>query len=455
MPRASRLFNVQGLTHNSSFVTRHSSFVSRISYLVFRISYFVYHKVASMNPEPHIEISKNNSKLLLIVVDGLGGLPVKNGTTELELANTPHLDKLAVESALGLHIPVDIGIPPGSGPGHLAIFGYDPVKFEIGRGILEALGLGLTVRETDIAIRGNYATVEYINGKPKIKDRRAGRISTEENWRITQKIKTHIHEIDGVKIYMESGLEHRSAIVFRFPEQLNEGAAEINDTDPQKEGMEPYIPRGKNSKAEFVAGYVRKFIEQVSAILKDEPRANFLLLRGVSQKPKIESIEKKYSLKACCIAVYPMYKGLASLVGMNLIDFEGSNIADEVIALKRVWNDYDYFFLHIKKADSYGEDGNYEGKIKVIEEFDKYIPEIVALNPDVLVITGDHSTPSLLKSHSWHPVPVLLKSPYILGKTSQRFTERECLKGELGIFEAKKLMALMLANSLRLKKYGA
>ncbi len=398
---------------------------------------------------------KNNTKILMVVLDGLGGLPVKDTKTELELANTPNLDSLAKRSALGMHIPVDYGITPGSGPGHLGIFGYNPLEYQIGRGILEALGLGLEVRDTDIAIRGNYATVERVNGRLIVKDRRAGRIPTEENRRITKKLSETIREVDGVRVFFAPGMEHRVALLLRFPEALLEGSDRIRDTDPQKEGLQPIEPKGLNEASEKVAQVLRGLLEKIEEVLADEPKANYMLLRGFSQKPKMESFEERFGLKACAIAVYPMYRGLASLVGMELIDFEGQSIQDQITALKDVWQDYDFFFLHIKKTDSYGEDGNYEGKIRVIEEFDKHLPELLGLKPDVFLITGDHSTPSVLRGHSWHPVPVLLHSPYVLGGTSERFTERECLKGELGIFPAEKLINLMLAHSLRLAKFGA
>ncbi len=400
-------------------------------------------------------IQKNNSKILLVVLDGLGGLPVKEGKTELELASTPNLDELARRSAVGMHIPVDYGITPGSGPGHLGIFGYNPLKYEIGRGILEALGLGLEVRETDIAIRGNYATVEYLNGKPVVKDRRAGRIPTEENRRITAKIQENIKEIDDVQVIIAPGMEHRTAIVLRFPEPLPEGSDEINDTDPQAVGKEPLKPVGKNPNAQRVAEVVEKFINRVAELLRDEPKANYLLLRGFAQKPNIPTMEDRFGIRPCCIAVYPMYKGLASLVGMDLIEFEGNTIEDELKALRKVWETYDFFFVHIKKTDSYGEDGNWKDKVSVIEDFDRHLPDFLELKPDVLAITGDHSTPSVLKGHSWHPVPLLIHSPYVLGGTANRFTERECLKGELGIVPAEKMMNLLLANALRLKKFGA
>ncbi len=400
-------------------------------------------------------VQRNNRKILLVVLDGVGGLPVKDGKTELEIAYTPNLDGLAKESALGLHVPVDYGITPGSGPGHLGIFGYDPFEYQIGRGILEALGLGIEVKDTDIAIRGNYATVEYVDGKPIVKDRRAGRIATEENKRITQRIKENIKEIEGVQVILEAGMEHRFALVLRFSQPLPEGSDQIKDTDPQKEGREPLKPVAMNTNAQKVAKIVEEFINRVGELLRDEQKANYVLLRGFSQKPKMKSFEDRFGLRACAIAVYPMYRGLASLVGMDVVNFQGFSIEEEINTLKNLWNEYDFFFLHIKKTDSYGEDGNWEGKVKVIEEFDKNLPEILRLKPNVLVITGDHSTPSILKGHSWHPVPVLLKSDYVLGGTSTKFTERECLKGELGLFPAKKLINLMLAHSLRLAKYGA
>jgi 2,3-bisphosphoglycerate-independent phosphoglycerate mutase len=400
-------------------------------------------------------LKKNENKIILVVLDGVGDLPCKEGKTPLELAKTPNLDKLVKNSATGLHIPVDYGITPGSGPGHLGIFGYEPLKYTMGRGILEALGVGLEVRKTDITVRGNFATVKYENSTPIVIDRRAGRIPTEENQRLIAKISEKIKEIEGVKIILKSGMEHRFAGILRFPEELPREAEEINDTDPQITGKPPLEPVGKNETAQKVAKIASIFISHVAEILKNEPKANYVLLRGFSVKPDLAPFSEKYGLKAGCIAVYPMYKGLASLVGMELISFEGISIKDEVETLKKVWKDYDFIFLHIKKTDSYGEDGNYEKKIEIIEEFDSLLPEILSLNPSVLCITGDHSTPCKMKSHSWHPVPVLIYSPYVLGNLSQRFTERECLKGELGIFYSYKLMPLLLAHAQKFKKFGA
>jgi len=400
-------------------------------------------------------IKKAGSKIVLIVLDGVGDLPYKDGKTPLEYAKTPTLDALVKESATGLHIPVDHGITPGSGPGHLGLFGYDPKEITIGRGVLEALGVGLLLTERDIAVRGNFATVRYEGETPIVVDRRAQRIPTEENQRLIEKLKREIKEIDGVEVILKSGLEHRFSVVFRFQEEVSEDSAKINDTDPQGVNLHPIPPKGENEGAERVAKVVQRFIELSAKVLKNEERANFVLLRGFSVKPKLTLFPERFGAKALCIAYYPMYKGLASLVGMSLLEDVGPSIEFALTSLREHFAEYDFFFVHIKKTDSYGEDGNFEGKVKVIEEFDQKLPLVLELNPDVLCITGDHSTPCKIMGHSWHPVPVLIRSPYVLGGVSQRFTERECLKGELGIFPAVKLMPLLLAHAGRLKKFGA
>ena len=394
-------------------------------------------------------IQKNDSKIIFTVLDGLGGLPV-NGKTELETASTPNLDALAKVSACGLHMPVGYGITPGSGPGHLGIFGYNPLEYQIGRGILEALGLGLEVRKTDVCVRCNYATIK----DGLIADRRAGRIPTEHNRRITAMLSEHIRQIDGVEIVFAAGMEHRIAIIMRFPDPLEPGAADIEDTDPQQEGRAPLAPKPNNKSAEKVAALAAKLLEKAGQVLKNEVKANFLLMRGFSNMPHIPTFEEAFGLKALAIATYPMYRGLAKLVGMDTPVLEGT-VDDQINFLKSKYKEYDFFFLHVKKVDSYGEDGNFGGKAERISEFDILLPRLLELNPDVLIITGDHSTPALMKGHSWHPVPVMLKSPYVYGGLCSAFSERECTRGELGIIPAINLMPLALANALRLKKFGA
>jgi len=392
---------------------------------------------------------KNNTKILLIVLDGVGGLPV-NGRTELEAAHKPNLDALASRSACGLHIPVSMGITPGSGPGHLSLFGYDPIKWQIGRGVLEALGLGIDLKKTDIAVRVNYATIK----EGIVKDRRAERIPTEESRKITEKLQSKIKKIDDAEIIFAPGMEHRFAVVMRFPKLLPEGSDALKDTDPQREGKSPIPVTPETPQARHVGGIIEKLISAVTDIIKDEPKANYILMRGFSQVPDIPLFGEVYGLSSLCIAVYPMYRGLARLIGMDAPSLKG-DIREELDFLKKNYNDYDFFFLHVKKIDSYGEDGNFEGKVSKIAEFDNFLPEILGLHFDVAIITGDHSTPSVLRSHSWHPVPVLLNSPYVLGDTCKAFSERECLKGEFGIFPTVNLMTLALANAGRLKKFGA
>lgn len=394
-------------------------------------------------------VQKNDTKIILVVLDGLGGLPI-NGKTELEAADTPNLDALARESACGLHVPVALGITPGSGPGHLGIFGYDPIECQIGRGILEALGLGVEIKNTDVAVRCNYATIK----DGIIVDRRAGRMPTEQTKKLTEKLQAEIKKIDDAEIIFAPGMEHRFAVRFRFPNPLEPDAAMIPDTDPQKEGKAPIPPTPLSESAEKVSKVAEKIIGKAREILKNEEKANFILTRGFAVMPHIPTFEDAFGLKALAIANYPMYRGLARLVHMETPALEGT-VEDEINFLRQKYNEYDFFFVHVKKVDSYGEDGNFEGKAARIEEFDKLLPQILDLKPDVLMITGDHSTPALMKGHSWHPVPVLIKSPYVLGGLCSGFSERECTKGELGIFPTVNLMPLALANALRLKKFGA
>jgi len=281
-------------------------------------------------------------------LDGLGGLPVKDGKSELELSETPNLDKLVKESATGLHIPVSPGISPGSGPGHLSIFGYDPIKWEIGRGLLEALGIGLNVIDKDIAIRTNYATVKEENGRIIVLDRRAGRIPTEENRRLTKKITERIKEIDGVQIIMEPAMEYRSALILRFKDKVNGKMAMIKETDPQMVGEEVIPPEPLTTEAKRVSEILKKFLKEVKEILKGE-KANYLLLRGYSTVPDIPKFPEVYKLKAGCIATYPMYKGLSKLVGMEIIPVSGFSIEEELKVLKKVYKDFDFIYFHIKK----------------------------------------------------------------------------------------------------------
>ena len=389
---------------------------------------------------------KNDSKIVMVVADGLGGLPMQaGGRTELETAQTPNLDALAGRGVLGLSIPVKPGIAPGSGPGHLGLFGYDPLKYVIGRGALEATGIGFELGPHDVAIRGNFCTLD---AEGRITDRRAGRIASEESKPLA--IRLREVKITGVEVFVEPVKEHRFVVVLRAPSL----GGDLHDTDPQATGVPPLDPVASKPGSEKSVEVVKQFVAQARKLLASEKKANGVTLRGFSTKPALPGYEEVYGLRAAAIAVYPMYKGLARLVGMSIVG-QAQTLAEQVAVLKEKWNEFDFFFLHFKYTDSTGEDGNFAAKVKRIEELDAAMPEIAALNPKVLIVTGDHSTPSFLKSHSWHPVPTLLVSDCCRTDGSTKFGESACLRGGLGQFEAKYLMPLALANAGRMNKYGA
>jgi 2,3-bisphosphoglycerate-independent phosphoglycerate mutase len=390
---------------------------------------------------------KTDSRIVLIVMDGIGDLPGKDGKTVLEQAEIPNLDRLAARSVCGLTDPVSRGITPGSGPAHLSLFGYDPLKYQIGRGVLEALGIGLELTCDDLACRGNFATIDE-NGM--ITDRRAGRISTEKNQELCSLLQKKITEIDGVKVIIRSGKEHRFVVVFRG-KGLEDG---ISDADPQLNGKKIKYAEPLREESRRSVQIINRFIDRCLEVLKGHHPANTILLRGVAKHPEIPSMGELYKLYPAAIASYPMYRGLARLVGMSILN-TGEAIGDEFVTLKENYEDYDFFYLHIKKTDSYGEDGNFEAKCRVVEEVDRYIPEVLKLNPDVLVVTGDHSTPAALAAHSWHPNPFLLYSQYIRVDDVQHYSENEFVRGGLGRFPAKEAMCLILSNALKLEKYGA
>lgn len=389
-----------------------------------------------------------NTKIVLLVMDGLGGLPMQvGGKTELETAHTPNMDRLADEGMLGQTLPIDFGITPGSGPAHMSLFGYDPVKYEVGRGVLEALGVGMYVHRGDVAVRGNFCTIDK---EGKISDRRAGRIPTEEAEPLIEKLKAI--QFPGVQIEVKHVKEYRFALVMRGEGLL----PDLEETDPQRTGVAPLDVVAKTPEAQKTADLFNRWIVEAKKILSDQPKANCLTLRGFATDPRLSPFQDRYHLRAACVAVYPMYKGVSQLVGMDVIKFDGESPSDEFKAVADHWNDYDFFFVHIKKTDSYGEDGNFDGKVHIIEGVDEALPELLKLNPDVLMITGDHSTPCKLKSHSWHPVPFLLSAPNTVRPDTQTsFGERACAQGGLGTINSLEAMPLALAHAQRLVKFGA
>jgi 2,3-bisphosphoglycerate-independent phosphoglycerate mutase len=390
---------------------------------------------------------KHDSKIVLLIMDGVGGVPMQpGGLTELEAARTPNLDTLASHSSCGLSNPVSAGITPGSGPGHLGLFGYDPLQYEIGRGVLEALGIGFELQPTDVAARGNFCTVD---AKGLITDRRAGRIPTEEGARRVEMLRSI--QLPGVQTFVEPVKEYRFVLVLR-----GEGlSGEIHDTDPQQTGVAPLAAIAYDPAAERTAELVNQWIEQAAKILDGHLPANMLTLRGFAVDPNLPKFPEVYNLRAAAVAVYPMYKGVARLVGMDILKFEGDTPADEFNAVRQHWGEYDFFFVHIKKTDSYGEDGNFDAKVHVIEMVDEALPELLDLKPEVLVVTGDHSTPALIKSHSWHPLPILLSSHNGRRDPVNAFGETACLAGSLGHIRHVDIMPLAMAHAMRLTKFGA
>jgi 2,3-bisphosphoglycerate-independent phosphoglycerate mutase len=389
---------------------------------------------------------KTKTKILIIVLDGLGGLPLpETGITELETAQIPNLDILTRKSICGLSDPVMPGITPGSGPGHLALFGYDPLQYIIGRGVLEALGIDFDLKPSDVAARGNLCTIDE-NGI--ITDRRAGRVATEKSRKIVGLLNGI--QIDGVEVIVKAVKDHRLVAVFR-----GEGLSEaVSDSDPQRTGVTPLAVTADNSVSERMADIANKFLLRANEILAGHHPANGLLLRGFSCMPHFPGFKDIYKLDACAIASYPMYRGLAKVVGMTVAK-TGLTLADEIETLKGNFSKYDYFFFHVKATDAAGEDGDFDCKVDVLEEFDRSLPQILALDPDVLVITGDHSTPATLGGHGWHPVPVVISGRHCRPDPVAAFNETACISGGLGRIPAHHIMPLAMANALKLEKYGA
>ncbi len=397
---------------------------------------------------PNAVVERNGGKIVYLVMDGLGGLPSEEtGRTELETANTPNLDRLARTSALGLITPVAPGIAPGSGPGHLALFGYDPVRYNIGRGVLSALGVDFHLQHGDLAARLNLATFDEDR---KIVDRRAGRPSDGENARLVARLRGAVSQVGGVEVFWESEKEHRVVLVLRGA-NLSE---DLTDTDPQETGV-PALPLAATSPdGERTVRAVEMVLDRANEVLSDEPVANGVLARGFANFHRYPSISERFGLRPVCIARYPMYRGVSRLLGMDIADAAETD-AGSIDVLAREMETHDFAFVHFKYTDSRGEDGDFDAKVAAIEAVDALVARVEALEPDVIVVTGDHSTPSRLKAHSWHPVPVLIASPWCRPADVDGFGERACMRGELGIFEAKHLMTLALAHARRLAKFGA
>jgi 2,3-bisphosphoglycerate-independent phosphoglycerate mutase len=387
-----------------------------------------------------------DTRIVLLSLDGLGGLPRPDtGRSELETARLPHLSRLASTSACGLIRHVAPGITPGSGPGHLGLFGYDALRYQVGRGVLEALGIEFDLRPGDVAARGNFCTVD---AEGRITDRRAGRISTELCIQLAERLRAI--RLPGVEVMVEPVKEHRFVLVLRG-ENLG---GRLSETDPQALGKPPLPVRALDAGSARTADLVNQFVAEARRLLRDAGPANMILLRGFDLLPDLPRFPTVFGLRAAAIAAYPMYRGLAKLVGMDVLE-TGSTFKDEMATLREQWGSFDFFFVHYKDTDKAGEDGDFDAKVAALERFDAFVPEIEALRPDVLVVTGDHATPSVLAAHGWQPVPVLVHGRYSGADGLDAFSERACRTGSLGLIPAFHLMPLVMANALRLTKFGA
>jgi 2,3-bisphosphoglycerate-independent phosphoglycerate mutase len=391
-------------------------------------------------------IEPAETKIVLVVMDGLGGYADGEHGTELEEAVTPNLDRLATEGITGLVEPVGPGITPGSGPGHLGLFGYDPLQFELGRGALSAAGLDFELEPGDVAARGNFAT---LGPGGAITDRRAGRVPDDEARALVEQLQAKVR-VPGVEVFFRHEREHRLLVVLR-----GDGLdPRLGDTDPQRTGVPPSPVEPLDPDAKRTADVVAEVDLQVRAALADQPKANVVLMRGFDTHRELPSMSARYGLRSAAVAIYPMYRGIARLLGMDVLG-RPADLGDQVTILHDSWPDYDYFFVHHKSTDSAGEDGDRGRKIAAIETLDAALPDVLALGPDVVVVSGDHSTPSQLAAHSWHPVPALLWAAHSGRDDTTQFGERWCARGLLGVRPTKDLMPVMLANAGRLTKYGA
>lgn len=406
---------------------------------------------------------KNDSKILFWVFDGVGGLPhPETGKTELEMADTPALDAFARRAACCGLEPGTAGVTPGSGPGHMSIFGYPSEELELPRGVVEVLGAekvlrdgepvsGFKLRAGDIAMRGNFATTELNSeGVKVVSDRRANSIETSESARVCEVLSREI-SLDGYEVYLFPGKQHRFALVIR-----GEGlGGTLSDGDPQKSGLPVKTIEALDEEAEKAAELVNDVVRQATEVLEDEPQANTVLMRGIGTPPDVPTLEELYGIRCAAIATYPMYRGIASLVGMDTLEVGSMDHADEVATLEEHFDDYDFFYLHIKETDSWAHKGDWDKKVDVLEECDPLFERALNLGFDVVVVTGDHCTPCLLAEHSWHPIPTMLWSKTCLSGHSEAYSERECVRGTYGIRPAMDIMPLALAEAGRRNKFGA
>jgi len=387
-----------------------------------------------------------DTRIVLVVMDGLGGYADASRGTELEEATTPILDALAAEGAVGLVEPVGPGVTPGSGPGHLALFGYDPLEYELGRGALSAAGLEVELKPGDVAARGNLATLDAAGN---VVDRRAGRIADDEAAEVVGALAAGVH-LHGATVSFHPEAQHRVLVVLR-----GQGLdPRVSDTDPQSTGVPPCRAEALVPGSERTADLVNELSDQVRSLLAGRPKANALLLRGFDSHRELPSMQQRFGLTPAAVAVYPMYRGIARLVGMEVLP-KAADLDGQLALLGEHWDRFDFFFLHHKPTDSAGEDGDFARKVAAIEALDAAVPALRALDPDVIVVSGDHATPTQMAAHSWHPVPALVWAERVGRDGVDRFGERWCAAGGLGLRPTRDLLPIALACAGRLRKYGA
>ncbi len=384
-------------------------------------------------------------KTIFIVLDGLGDeeIPAFKNKTPLEKAKTPNLDNWAKEGRLGLLLPVFKGSLPTSEEGHFSLFGYDPEKYGLSRGIVTAAGAGIDVERGDVAIRGNFATVK--NGE--VVDRRAGRI--KDPGELIKEIDGL--EIDGVSFSVKSAKEHRVGIAMK-----GEGlSAQISDGDPHygegESGLKKIEPLKDDKEAAYTAEILNKFLEKSHRILKKHPLnkkrdlpANYILTRGASGVVDLPGFKERYEKKAACVAGKVLYKQVGKLLGMDILEVEGANGLPTTNlegkfqkAREAILSNYDFVFVHVKATDSLAEDGDFWGKMEFIEEIDRQLA-IFNEFTDQIIVTADHSTCCLMKSHCHEKIPLLVR-----GRGSDKtryFSEKECAKGSLGKIDQRNLL---------------
>lgn len=395
----------------------------------------------------HSLTTVNDKRIVLLVMDGVGDCDNAGKGTALQQAATPNLDALSERSALGLHYPVATAVTPGSGPGHLGLFGYDPLIYKVGRGVLSALGVEFDLTSRDVAARLNFCTLD---SEGRVTDRRAGRINDDENKRVLAKIRAALQPPAGVEVLFETVSEHRALLVLRG-DDLDD---HIGETDPQAVGVPPLSPVRAPYEQSRSAAIFNDIAGQVRDILADEPKVNMILGRGFAKVPNWPTFAERWKLTPAAVAGYPMYRGVARLVGMPVLA-QPTSAADVCAAAADAMKDHTFVFAHFKYTDKTGEDGDLPAKIARIEEMDAALPALLAASPDVLLITGDHSTPPSMMGHSWHPVPLLMAAPHLRGGDGGGFNEIACRSGQIGTISAKEIMPLALAHAGKLEKYGA